>query len=57
MSKSVKYKLGKATNRLIVCPTCLSKNCELIIRKDRDARRTTWLCYECGAGETDPPVK
>ena len=38
MSKSFKYKVGKATIHLIACPICLSKNCELIIRKDRDAR-------------------
>lgn len=46
---------------LKVCPICSPTNCEEVVKTDRlmpkGKKRTTWLCYSCGAGGTEPTVK
>ena len=57
MAKS-RFAKGKGKVSAKICPVCGSSHCEEVVRKEIDTpKRTTWLCYSCGAGETTPPVK
>ena len=54
----MKWGIGKAKISKKRCPVCGSDNCEEVAKKQIDTpKRVTWLCYNCGAGETTPPIR